>query len=266
MMPAGFDPDRTALALIAARRARRVLRRLAPDVAPSTLADGIAAQAAMARISGAWPPAGFKIGATARRMQDFLGLPGPAAGFMAENALHGSHSTLSRSPLLHPGVECELAVVLAHDLAPGPCSAERAASAVGELMAAIEVVENRYGPLGELGTPTLVADQVFHAAAVLGAPYAGWRDLDLLALEGSIWVDGQERDAGQGRDLLGGPMAALAWLAASDEAAAFGGLRSGQVVMLGSVTPPIWLERLAGEPVRIEVRFPPLPAVVLDLA
>ena len=52
------------------------------------------------------------------------------------------------------------------------------------------------------------------------------------------------------------------WIAkSSPDAAAFGGLRAGQVVMLGSVTLPIWLER----PGVIEVRFPPLDPVHLTL-
>lgn len=261
MPDAAFDPDRTAQALVAARRARRLLTGLPPGLVPATLADGIAAQVVVAKLSGAHPPAGFKIGATARRMQEYLGLPGPAAGFMAEADLHGSGSTLAFAPFLNPGVECELAVVLAQDLPQGPCSAEQAAAAVGELMPAIEVVENRYGPLDALGTPTLVADQVFHAGAIIGEPYPDWRAVDLCTLAGSLSVDGQVRGTGVGGDLLGDPMAALAWLAASEEAAAFGGLRAGQVVMLGSIVPPVWLDG----PATIDVRFPPFPPVVLHL-
>lgn len=258
---APFDAERAAHALIAARRTRRVLDRLPADIAPRGLADGIAAQVAVARLCGAHPPAGFKIGATSRRMQEYLGLPGPLAGFVAEAGLHGSGSTLSFASFLHVGVECELAVVLAQDLPPGPCSNAQAAAAVGELMAGIEVVENRYGPLDGLGTPTLVADQVYHAGAILGAPCLGWRDLDLPGLAGTVSVDGRERGAGQGADLLGNPIAALAWLAASQEVAAFSGLRAGQVVMLGSVCPPIWLDG----PAEITVHFAPLPAVTLSL-
>ena len=258
---APFDAERAAHALIAARRTRRVLDRLPADIAPRGLADGIAAQVAVARLCGAHPPAGFKIGATSRRMQEYLGLPGPLAGFVAEAGLHGSGSTLSFASFLHVGVECELAVVLAQDLPPGPCSNAQAAAAVGELMAGIEVVENRYGPLDGLGTPTLVADQVYQAGTILGAPYLGWRDLDLQGLAGTVSVDGRERGAGRGADLLGDPIAALAWLAASQEAAAFGGLRAGQVVMLGSVCPPIWLDG----PAEITVHFAPLPAVTLSL-
>lgn len=255
-----FDPDRTVAALLAARaRPRRTLGRLADG--PGTFEDGVAAQAALARHVGAWPPAGFKVGATAPVMQAYLGLPGPIAGFMAEGGLHGNGSTLGLGGFFRPGVECEIAVVLARDLPPGPCTPEQAAAAVGELMAGIEVVEDRYGDLAAVGTPALVADQVFHAAAVLGAPCAGWRSLDLRALQGRIAVNGVVRGEGRSDALLGDPMAALAWLAASPEAAAFGGLRAGQAAMLGSVTPPIWLDG----PAEVRVEFACLPPVTLSL-
>ena len=278
-----FDAEHTATLLIAARRARRLLPLL--DTPPPSLQDGIATQLAIARRQGAVPPAGFKIGATTIGMQAYLGLPGPAAGFMAEANVHGSGSTLAYSAFVNPGVECELAVHLSAALPPGPCTPQQAAAAVDGVMAAIEVVENRYPGMFPLelpgmfplerpgmpasepsggkafGTPAIVADCVFHAAAVLGTPDAGWRNLDLEALPGRILVDGVERGAGTGADLLGGPMQALAWLAASAEAAAFGGLQAGQVVMLGSVALPVWLDG----PGRIEVLFPPLAPVVLDL-
>ena len=194
-------------------------------------------------------------------MQEYLGLHTPAAGFMPESSLHATGSTVAIARFLHPGVECELAVHLAHDLPPGPCTPQQAAASVDRLMAGIEIVENRYADIAAFGTPALIADQVFHAAAVLGEPFAAWRDLDLRTLQGCITVDGAVRGEGLGAELLGDPMQALAWLAGSAEAAAFGGLRAGQVVMLGSVTPPIWLDG----PARIEVRFPPLPPVTLLL-
>lgn len=242
-----FDPHPAAAALDAARRARLPAGPLPAAIAPQTLAEGIAVQHALAGLHGALPPAGFKIGATTRRMQDYLGLAGPAAGFMVAAGLYTSPAQLVWSAFRQIGVECEIAVRLARDLPPGPCDIAAAGAAVGDLFAAIEVVENRYGPppagdLKALGTPTLVADQVYHAAAVLGAPPADWRALDLPAMPGRFLIDGVERGNGRGADLLGHPLAALAWLAASPEAAAFGGLRAGQVVMLGSVTPPIWLE------------------------
>ncbi|MDE2198563.1 MAG: hypothetical protein KGJ41_06030 [Rhodospirillales bacterium] len=261
-----FDPLPAARALLAARRARRSISGLDGAMAPGNAAEGVAVQRALAGLLGAVPPAGFKIGATARRMQEYLGLPGPIAGFMPAGGLHASGARLAWSDFQGVGVECEIAVRLAHDLPAGPCDRARAAGAVGELFAAIEIVENRYGPppagdLAALGTPTLIADQVFHAGAVLGAPGA-WQSLDLAAIPGEIAVDGAVRGAGQGADLLGHPLAALAWLAGSDVAAAFGGLRAGQVVMLGSVTPPIWLDG----PCAVEVRFAGLAPVTVAFA
>ena len=256
-----FSAERAAAALMGARRmqTRVPMAALAAGARPGTLAEGVAAQVALSELHGQSAPGGFKIGATARAMQAYLGLDGPAAGFMPRDNLHASGSTLAMAPFLRPGVECEIAVHLAHDLPPGPTTEAEAAGAVDLVMAGIEIVENRYADLVAFGTPSLVADQVFHAGAVLGAPLAAWRALDLGAMEGVIEIDGVVVGRGRGADLLGHPMRALAWLAGSAEAAAFGGLRAGQVVMLGSVTPPIWL---AG-PATVVVRFSALEPVTL---
>ena len=260
-----FDPHPAAAALHAARLERRSAGPLPPDIAPRDNAEGIAVQHALAERLRALPPAGFKIGATAQRMQTYLGLAGPVAGFMQRENLHSSGAVLPWAEFRSPGAECEIGVRLARDLAPGPCDIATATGAVGELFAAIEIVENRYGPppagdLKAIGTPTLIADQVYHAAAILGQP-ASWRDLDLVALPGRIIVDGKVCAEGRGGDLLGHPMQALAWLAGSDEVAAFGGLRADQVVMLGSVTPPIWLEH----PCSVTVEFGDLSPATLRL-
>jgi 2-keto-4-pentenoate hydratase len=258
-----YQPDQAAAALHEARRRRIQIAPLPPAIAPRTEAEGAAVQRALARRSGHASPGGFKIGATARRMQEYLGLSGPAAGFMAAGDLYRSGASVPFANYLRPGVECELAVRMARDLPPGPCTAEQAAEAVGDLIAAVEIVENRYGELTALGTPTLIADQVFHAAAVLGEPgMQDWRSLDIAALRGRLVVDGHLRDEGVGADLMGHPMNCLAWLAGSSVAAAFGGLKAGQVVLLGSVTPPVWLTG----PASVTVEFAPLPPVQVQLS
>ena len=258
-----YQPEPAAAALHDARKRRAEVAPLPAAIAPRTEAEGAAAQRALAHRVGAATPAGFKIGATAKRMQEYLGLTGPAAGFMAIGNLYHSGATVKFADFVHPGVECELAVRLARDLPPSPCTQEQAAQAVGDLMAAIEIVENRYGDLKLLGTPTLIADQVYHGAAVLGDPgTTDWHDLDMATLRGRFFVDGHLRDEGVGADLMGHPMNCLAWLAASSVAAAFGGLKAGQVIMLGSVTPPIWLTG----PATVTVEFAPLPPVQVRLA
>lgn len=228
-------------AIIAARAARRILAPIGPG-APATPEAGYAVQREVAERQGAVPPAGFKIGATTRQMQDYLGLMGPAAGFVPQASLNPDGTEFRFADFLNPGVECEVGLRLGRDLPAGPTTREQAAAAVAEVFPAIEIVERRYGDLAELGTPTLIADQVFHAAGVLGAPVADWRSLDLGAAKGSFHVGGKVVASGYGRDLLGHPFEALAWLAGSGAARVFGGLKAGQVVWLGSVTPPIWLD------------------------
>ncbi|MGD0432496.1 MAG: hypothetical protein ABSA58_15550, partial [Acetobacteraceae bacterium] len=220
-----YDPEPAAAALREIRLARGLVLPLPASIAPRTEADGAAAQLALARLAGAVPCAGFKIGATGKRMQDYLGLTGPAAGFMQAATVFRGSGAVRFADCIRPGVECEVAVRLAHDLPPGSYTKETVAGAVADFVAGIEIVENRYDDLKTLGTPTLIADQVYHVAAVLGQQGAvDWHKLDIGALRGRILIDGVERDAGVTGDLMGHPFTCLAFLASSSAAAAFGGL------------------------------------------
>lgn len=236
--------------LLRSRQARGLLGPLGA-LAPADPAAGYAIQRELAGLLGAVPPAGFKIGATTVQMQTYLGLAGPAAGFVPAAGLHATGVLLPFADFVNPGVECEIALRLGRDLAAGPCTIDQAAAAIAEVFAGIEIVERRYDDFVSLGAPTLIADQVFHAGGVTGEPAPGWPGIALKTARGRILVDGEERAAGIGADLLGDPLAALAWLADSGAAHGFGGLRRGQVVFLGSVTPPIWLDT----PCSVEVDF-----------
>ena len=257
-----FDPTPAARALLRQREHRMVVSPLPTSIAPSTEAQGAAVQAALARLVDAYPPAGFKIGATGRRMQAYLGVEKPFAGFMQGQDVYLSDAELKFADFINPGVECEVAVRLAADLPPGPCSREQALNAIGDFVAGIEIVENRYGDLRDLGIHTLLADQMYHAAAVIGEQGGiDWRSLDIGTLRGRIELNNGTADDGITTDLLDHPLNGLALLAESPLAAAFGGLKAGQIIMLGSVTPPIWLTG----PTRVTVAFPPLPVVTVRL-
>lgn len=243
-----------ATAIRAAWESRSKLAPLDPAIAPKTQAEGYAAQFALAQALGAVPPPGFKIGATAAAMQAYLGVDGPMAGFMPKISSNGT--TFTFADFINPGVECEIALRLGRDVAPGKLSRAEAAAAVAECFPAIEIVENRYTDFKAVGAPTLIADQVFHAAAVIGSPAAVPPDA-LDTLEGTISHDGAALGRGLGSALMGHPLDVLVWLAGSDGARAFDGLRAGQVILCGSVTPPFWLDR----PGTVTVDFGALGAV-----
>jgi 2-keto-4-pentenoate hydratase len=80
-----------------------------------------------------------------------------------------------------------------------------------------------------------------------------------MVIEGRAVIGGEVRNAGRGAELLGHPLRGLAWLAGSPVAHAFGGLRAGQVVLLGSVIPSIALDG----PGEVRIVFDALPEVRL---
>ena len=117
-------------------------------------------------------------------------------------------------------------------------------------MAAIEIVDDRYDDFRALDAASLIADDFFSAGAVVGAPVAAWRGLDLAALRGTMTINDEVVGSGIGADVMGHPFEALAWLA--NHAAATGRpLAEGDVVLTGSVVETRWVG--PGDSVRIEV-------------
>ena len=62
--------------------------------------------------------AGYKIGLTAKRMQEMCGIDSPIAGVVLKDRVHQSGARLSASAYGRAGLEFEIAIRLARDLAP----------------------------------------------------------------------------------------------------------------------------------------------------
>lgn len=230
-----------AEALAAGRREGRLVTAL--DEPPRDLAEAYAVQAALfGRIAGGGASAqsGWKVGATTADMQRYLRVDGPGYGRIAHVDTHHDGVGLRRGGLLNPGIECEIAVRIAHDAPAADHDRAAAAALVADVMPAIEIVENRYDRFEALGMPTLVADNFFQRACVLGAPVAGWRALDLAEVHGRTLVDGEVSGTGRGADVMGHPLEVVAWLANTLRGHGLA-LRGGDVVLTGSVAPVVWL-------------------------
>ena len=237
-----------------ARRSRAPLTALPADCIPATEAEGYQVQRALHDLMRPQVGAlvGYKIGCTSKVMQEYLGIPHPCGGGVFEKGVHDSGVKLAASDFVRVGVECEIAVKLARDLAPAeqPFTAEWMGEAVEAYYPAIEIVDDRYVKWETLGAPTLIADDFFAAACVLGAPVARNDAPDLLKVAGRALVNGKEEGRGTGADVLGHPHNALAWLA-NHLAAEGKGLHAGQIVLTGSLVKTIWLN--AGDTVRMEL-------------
>jgi 2-oxo-3-hexenedioate decarboxylase/2-keto-4-pentenoate hydratase len=244
-----------AALLCAARIARRRLDRLPDACRPPDEASAYAIQDALHRrldAAGCGPLAGHKIGCTTAVMQQFLGIANPCAGGVLANTVQHCRGTFRHAAFLRAGVECEIAVRLAQALpaAGAPYDRQGIAAAVGACMAAIEVVDDRYEDYRSLDTPTLIADDFFNAACILGAPVESWRELDLARVSGRMTINGGAVGTGSGGDILGHPLEALAWLANALSTRGRS-LAAGEFVLLGSVVQTRWIE--AGDLVEVEI-------------
>jgi len=237
-----------------ARRSRAPLAALAADIAPADVAEGYEVQRAVHDLvrPQVGSLVGYKIGCTSQVMQQYLGIPHPCGGGVFEKGVHDSGAKLPAGDFVRVGVECEIAVKLARNLAATeqPFTAEWVGEAVEAYFPAIEIVDDRYAKWETLGAPTLVADDFFAAGIVLGKPVVRSAAPDLLKVAGRALINGKEDGRGTGADVLGHPHNALAWLA-NHLAAEGRGLHAGQIVMTGSLVKTVWLK--AGDHVRMEL-------------
>jgi 2-keto-4-pentenoate hydratase len=237
------------------RLARRPLSALESAIRPSDELRAYRIQDALHDIltrAGLGPVAGHKIGCTTKVMQEFLHIPNPCAGGIFASTVSFSPASIEHANFVRVGVECEMVVRLGADLGPGgaPFTAETVSQVVEEMMAGMELVDDRYVDYKSLDTPTLIADDFFDAGCVLGTPVHDWRKLDIEALTGTTRINGAEVGRGRGADVMGHPFNALAWLA-NALAARGRGLRAGEFVFTGSVVETKWVNR--GDRVEIEI-------------
>jgi 2-oxo-3-hexenedioate decarboxylase/2-keto-4-pentenoate hydratase len=247
--------ERAAQLLSTARLDRQRFARLPTNCRPLDELSAYAIQEALHRrlTAAGWGAlAGHKIGCTTTVMQRFLNIGNPCAGGVFAPTVQHRQGRFRHADFLHVGVECEIAVRLARDLpvARAPYDRTGVAGAIGACMAAIEVVDDRYKDYKSLDTPTLIADDFFNAACVLGGEVERWRELDLTAVAGRMRINGRAVGTGKGGDILGHPLNALAWLA-NALAARGRSLGAGEFVLLGSVVETKWVE--AGDLVEIEI-------------
>ena len=244
--PATDRHRRAATILRDQRLARTPIDLLPADCRPRDELDGYLVQEALHGLlagAGLGPVAGHKIGCTTPVMQAYLGIRNPCAGGVLAATVHDGEARVCHADYVRVGAECEIAVRLGADLGPSgaPFDRARVVPAVAAVLAAMEIVDDRYRDYRALDVPTLIADDFFNAGCVLGPPVTRWRDLDLPALTGVTRLNGLEVGRGEGRAVMGHPFDALAWLA--NLRARLGlGLRAGEFVLLGSIVEVRWVK------------------------
>ncbi|MCZ6842333.1 MAG: fumarylacetoacetate hydrolase family protein [SAR324 cluster bacterium] len=178
--------------------------------------------------------AGWKVGLTAKAIQEQIGFHEPVFGFLLERDRRTSGVVISSEELVAPSFEIELCLTVGKSLQGPKVSLHEANAAVTVVQPAFEIVEMRGDFTADFSLA--LADNVQQKFYVTGEPVPvdGARaDLSQATVE--IFINGERVDAASGSNVMGGPAASVAWLA--NRLADFGrGLEEGVCIMSGSFT------------------------------
>ena len=236
------DPrlKRAAWFLVDAHAERERFGPFPDDSRPRSVDEAYAVQDAFVALKSraCGPVVGYKIALTTPAMRAMVGLNDSIGGAMHDKQVVRAPATVSAADYGRLIVEFEVAVQLCADLPAGhsPHTRESVTRAVGAVMPAIELADDRdadYASLSSLAL-SLVADNAWSEGAVLGVPIKRWHAIDLAAVRGVAKINREVVGEGYGRDAMGHPFEALAWVA-NNLARRGRHLRAGEFVITGSL-------------------------------
>lgn len=226
--------------LFEAHERRERFLPLPAELAPRTSEEAYAIQDAFVALRAQKLGAivGYKVALSSAEMRRFVGVEHPQAGALLESTILRTPASVRAADYGRLIVEFEIAVEMAEDLpaADAPFSRERVAEAVGAVMPALELADDRNADYAELRKHPfeLIADNAWNEGAVFGYPIKAWQAVDLAAARGVAAINGEQVGEGRGADAMSHPFSAVGWLA--DHLAAHGrGLLRGNVVITGSM-------------------------------
>lgn len=191
---------------------------------------------------------GRKIGLTSAAVQRQVGVDRPDFGVLFDDMRYEDGDRIPMGRLLQPKVEAEVAFLLGRDIDDaGDPAALR--DAVALAMPALEIVDSRIAGW-RIGITDTVADNASSGVFVIGAAQAGLGAFSPAAVSMHLYRADDLVSRGSGRDCLGDPLHALAWLAATmiDLGTP---LRRGELVLSGALGPMV--DVVGGDVFRAEV-------------
>lgn len=226
------------------------------------IAAGMRAQLALRRqrLDAGARQVGWKVGFGAPAAKEKLRLAAPLAGFLLDTALLPSGATVSLAGWRKPVAEPEIAAFVGRDL-PAGADPEAAAAAITALAPAIELADID-GPMDDV--ESILAGDIFQRHVILGPRDAARRGGSAAGL-GAL-VRRNEADVPVPAALetnLGASIVDIVRHVADLAAAVGDGLRAGQFVICGSLTPPLFLDAVDRA---IELQLDPGGKVAVNVA
>ena len=208
-----------------------------------------------ARLGAGERPLGWKVGFGGRAGAELLGTNRPLVGFLTDRGLLPDGARVPVGGWTAPALEPEIAVHVARDVGPeAPWDEVR--SAIRGLSAAIELADVTAPPVEP---EAILAGNIFHRHVVLG-PVSEGRSR-ATGITGRLLRDGQEVARTDTPEALTGEVVEVVRLTAELLGASGERLRGGDVVITGSIVPP--LRVASGQRWRAELD--PLGALSVEL-
>lgn len=191
-----------------------------------------------ARIATGEKPLGWKVGLGAPATMHKMGLQAPLVGFLMQNAQLASGSTVSLKGYNKPVAEPEIAVRMARGLGPG-ASAEAALAAVQAICPAIELADLDPVPAVD-NLDVVLAGDIFQRHVLLGADVRAGGSVS--GLTSRLIRRGAEANRTSDPEALTGKLGDIVAHVANTLAAFGEKLAAGDIIITGSITPPLMLE------------------------
>lgn len=204
------------------------------------IAKGMTAQLATrrARIAAGEPPLGWKVGFGAPASMQRLGLEAPLIGYLMQSAKIESGGTVSLKGWVKPVAEPEIAVRMACDL-DASAAPDAVIAAIDNIRPAIELAD--LDPMPEPGhLDAVLAGDIYQRHVVL-APQARAGG-SITGLTSRLIRRGAEANRTTDPEALTGKLLDIVAHVATTLAAFGEKLSAGDIVITGSITPPLMLE------------------------
>jgi 2-keto-4-pentenoate hydratase len=203
-------------------------------------------------------PVGWKLAFGGLAALERLHINAPLVGFLMANTVVPSGSTISLAGWKKPAAEPELAVYMGKDLVSG---SERKATmdAIAGLGAAIELADVDHPSDDVEGT---LARNIYQRHVVLGGCDTKYAGGSLSGMKARVFRNGAEMANTSDFEALTGELITIVGHVANLLGHFGETLRAGQIIIAGSITPPIWVE--AGESIGFHLE--PLQRIFINFA
>jgi 2-oxo-hept-3-ene-1,7-dioate hydratase len=241
-----------AAELAEAERTRGVMPRITARHPDATIEDSYAIQGVWrdSQLAAGRTLVGRKIGLTSKAMQQATGITEPDYGVIFDDMVFENGVTVPFDNFSNVRIEVELAFVLAKPLSGPRCTLEDVLDATRHVVPALEILNSHIALEGRTIVDT-ISDNAAMGAMVLGENPVAVDAVDLPWVSALLYRNQTIEETGVAAGVLGHPAHGVAWLA--NKLFQHGTtLAAGEVLLAGSFTRPVWVER--GDTVHADYR------------